>query len=42
MDPNSKGIVINDKKDTLNNNEPKGDKPNDSGSNNKGKDGKKK
>jgi hypothetical protein len=29
-------------KDTLNNNDPKGDKPNDSGSNNKGKDRKKK
>jgi hypothetical protein len=43
MDPNSKGIVINDKeKETLNIDEPKGDKPIDSGSNNKTKDGKKK
>jgi hypothetical protein len=43
MDPKGKGIVINDKeKETLNNNEPKGDKPNDPVSNNKRKDGKKK
>jgi hypothetical protein len=36
MDPKGKGIVINDKeKDTLNIEEPKGDKRNDSGSNNK-------
>jgi hypothetical protein len=43
MDPKSKGIVINDKeKKTLNNNEPKGDNPIDSGSNNKRKDRKKK
>jgi hypothetical protein len=43
MDPKGKGIVINDKeKETLNNNEPKGDKPNDSVLNNKRKDGKKK
>jgi hypothetical protein len=42
MDPKGKGIVINDKEDTLNINEPKGDKPTDSGSNNKRKDGKKK
>jgi hypothetical protein len=42
MDPKGKGIVINDKeKKTFNNNEPKGDKPIDSGSNNK-KEGKKK
>ena len=42
MDPKDKGIVINDKeKKTFNNNEPKGDKPIDSGSNNK-KEGKKK
>jgi hypothetical protein len=35
MDSKDKGIVINDKeKDTINNNEPKGDKPIDSGSNN--------
>jgi hypothetical protein len=40
MDPNGKGIVINDK-ETLNIDEPKGDKPIDSGSNNKTKDGKK-
>jgi hypothetical protein len=43
MDPKGKGIMINDKeKETLNNFEPNGDKPNDSGSNNKSKDGKKK
>jgi hypothetical protein len=43
MDPKGKGIVINDKeKETFNNNEPKGDKPIDLGSNNKMKDGKKK
>jgi hypothetical protein len=42
MDPNGKGIVIDDKeKETINNNEPKGDKPIDSGSNNKMKDEKK-
>jgi hypothetical protein len=42
MDPKGKGIVIDDKeKETINNNEPKGVKPIDSGSNNK-KDGKKK
>jgi hypothetical protein len=42
MDPKFKEIVIDDKeKETLNNNEPKGDKPNDLGSNNKRKDGKK-
>jgi hypothetical protein len=38
MDPKGKGIVIDDKETV--NNEPKGDKPIDSGSNNK-KDGKK-
>jgi hypothetical protein len=45
MDPKGKGIVINDKekeKETLYVDEPKGDKPTDSGSNNKRKDGKKK
>jgi hypothetical protein len=43
MDPKGKGIVVNDKeKETLNIDEPKGDKPTDSGSNNKRKDGKKK
>jgi hypothetical protein len=43
MDPNGKGIVINEKeKETLNIDEPKGDKPTDSGSNNKRKDEKKK
>ena len=43
MDPKGKGIVINDKeKETLNINEPKGDKPTNSGSNNKKKDEKKK
>jgi hypothetical protein len=43
MDSKGKGMVINDKeKETLNIDEPKGDKPTDSGSNNKRKDGKKK
>jgi hypothetical protein len=43
MDPKGKGIMINDKeKKTLNIDEPKGDKPTDSGLNNKRKDGKKK
>jgi hypothetical protein len=43
MDPKGKWIVINDKeKETFNINEPKDDKPTDSGSNNKRKDGKKK
>jgi hypothetical protein len=43
MDPKGKGMVINDKeKETLYVDEPKGDKPTDSGSNNKNKDGKKK
>jgi hypothetical protein len=37
MDPKGKEIVINDK-ETLNIDEPKGDKPTDSGSNNKRKD----
>jgi hypothetical protein len=42
MDPKGKGIVINNKeKETLNIDEPKGDKPTDSGSNNKRKEGKK-
>jgi hypothetical protein len=44
MDPKGKGMVINDKKkdkETLYVDEPKGDKPTDSGSNNKRKDGKK-
>jgi hypothetical protein len=41
MNPKGKGIVINDK-ETLNIDEPKGDKPIDSGSNNKRKDRKKK
>jgi hypothetical protein len=40
MDLKGKGIIINEKeKETVNNNEPKGEKPIDSGSNNK-KDGK--
>jgi hypothetical protein len=39
MDPKGKGIVIDDKeKETINNNESKGDKPIDLGSNNKKKD----
>jgi hypothetical protein len=43
MDPKGKGMVINYKeKETFNVDEPKGDKPTDSGSNNKKKDGKKK
>jgi hypothetical protein len=43
MDLMGKEIVIHDKeKETLNIDEPKGDKPTDSGSNNKRKDGKKK
>jgi hypothetical protein len=42
-DPKGKEMVINDKeKETLNIDEPKGDKPTNSGSNNKRKDGKKK
>jgi hypothetical protein len=42
MDPKGKGLVINDKeKETLYVDEPKGDKPTDSGSNNNNKDGKK-
>jgi hypothetical protein len=45
MDPKGKGIVINNKekeKETLYDDEPKGEKPTDSGSKNKRKDGKKK
>jgi hypothetical protein len=43
MDPKGKGMVINDKeKETLYVDDPKGDKPTDSGLNNKKKDGKKK
>jgi hypothetical protein len=43
MDPKGKEMVINDKeKEALNVDDPKGDKPTDSGSNNKRKDGKKK
>jgi hypothetical protein len=43
MDPKGKGMVINDKgKATIHVDEPKCDKPTDSGSNNKKKDGKKK
>jgi hypothetical protein len=43
MDPKGYGMVSNDKeKETLYVDEPKGDKPTDSGSNNKKKDGKKK
>jgi hypothetical protein len=42
MDPKVKGMMINDKEETLFVDEPKGDKPTDSGSNNKNKDGKKK
>jgi hypothetical protein len=43
MDPKGKGMVINDKeKDSFYVNEPKGDKPTDSGSSHKKRDGKKK
>jgi hypothetical protein len=42
MDPKGKGIVINDKEKESFVNEPKDDKPTDSGSGNKRKDGKKK
>jgi hypothetical protein len=43
MDPKGKGMVINDKeKETLYVNEPKHDKPTDSGSSHKNRDGKKK
>jgi hypothetical protein len=42
MDPKGKGIVIDEKEETVNNNEAKGENPIDSGSNNKKKDGKKK
>jgi hypothetical protein len=43
MDPKGKGMVINDKeKETLYVNEPKDDKPTDSGSSHKKSDGKKK
>jgi hypothetical protein len=41
MDPKGKGIVINDKEESFVN-EPKDDKPTDSGSGHKRKDGKKK
>jgi hypothetical protein len=42
MDPNGKGIVINDKEKESFVNEPKDEKPTDSGSSHKKKDGKKK
>jgi hypothetical protein len=42
MDPKGKGIVINDKEKESFANEPKDDKPTDSGSGHKRKDGKKK
>jgi hypothetical protein len=43
MDPKGKGMLFNDKeKETLYVDEPKGDKPTDSGSNNKRNDGKNK
>jgi hypothetical protein len=42
MDPKGKGIVINDKEKESFINEPKEDKPNDSGSGHRRKDGKKK
>ena len=42
MDPKGKGIVINDKEKESFVNEPKDDKPTDSGSGHRRKDGKKK
>ena len=42
MDPKGKGMMIDDKGETLYVDEPKGDKPTDSGSSHKKKDGKKK
>ena len=42
MDPKGKGMVINDKEKESFINEPKDDKPTDSGSSHKKKDGKKK
>jgi hypothetical protein len=42
MDPKVKGMVINDKEETLYVDEPKGDKPTDSGSSHKKRDEKKK
>jgi hypothetical protein len=42
MDPKGKGMVINDKEETLYVNEPKDDKPTDSDSSQKKRDGKKK
>jgi hypothetical protein len=42
MDPKGKGMVIIDNKETLYVDEPKGDKPTDSGSSHKKRDGKKK
>jgi hypothetical protein len=42
MDPKGKGIMIDEKKEIINDNEPMGEKPIDSGSNNKKKDEKKK
>jgi hypothetical protein len=42
MDPKGKGMVINDKEETLYVDEPKDDKPTNSGSSHKKKDGKKK
>jgi hypothetical protein len=42
MDPKCKGIMIDDKEETINNNEPKGHKPINSSSNNNSKEGKKK
>jgi hypothetical protein len=41
MDPKGKGMVINDKEKESFLNKPKDDKPNDSGSSHKKKDGKK-
>jgi hypothetical protein len=40
MDPKGKGMVINDKEETLYVDEPKDDKPTDSGSSHKKRDGK--
>jgi hypothetical protein len=42
MDPKGKGMVVNDKEKESTFNEPRDDKPTDSGSSHKRKDGKKK
>jgi hypothetical protein len=42
MDPNGKGMVVNDKENESLSNEPRDDKPTDSGSSHKKRDGNKK